>query len=80
MEYTCVRKCYFMDRLIKEDQVIEVDSPSDNDKLMLDRCFECDEPAPEPKKKRTRKAAPKKTEEEKVEDKLPDSPAPGFLE
>ena len=77
MEYTCVRKCYFMDRLIKEDQVIEVDSPSDNDKLMLDRCFECDEPAP---KKRTRKAAPKKVEDKKAEDKLPDSPAPGFLE
>jgi len=78
MEYTCVRKCYFMDRLIKEDQVIEVDSPSDNDKLMLDRCFECDEPAP--KKKRTRKTAPKKTEEKSAETKLPDSPAPGFLE
>ena len=72
MEYTCVRKCYFMDRLIKEDQVITLDDPSDQDKKMLDRCFECDEPAP---KKRTRKAAPKKTE-----DKLPESPAPGFLE
>jgi len=72
MEYTCIRKCYFMDRLIKEDMVIEIDDPSENDQKMLDRCFESDEPV---KKKRTRKAAPKKAEE-----KLPDSPAPGFLE
>jgi len=77
MEYTCIRKCYFMDRLIKEDQVITINDPSDQDKMMLDRCFECDEPAP---KKRTRKVAPKKAEEKKTEDKLPDSPAPGFLE